>query len=204
LDRVTLEKFPIVKYEPELGKTHGGVVEEVRLCAAHLISSRTKKALLVTNVKRDGRITGNDELVLEDPNRGNAPQLKSTITTLRQVRLWASPCKTPLAEPEPRPERTACAICADDFVEGVDVRRLPCRHIFHPLCIDTWLLEWSGTCPLWYISNFSCIESPLQYVEISLTNSFLYRRSRTDLHPPPEDFMPKAPPRVAVLSNRRI
>ncbi|KAH8890066.1 hypothetical protein GQ53DRAFT_179995 [Thozetella sp. PMI_491] len=175
LDRATLEKFPIIKYEPELAKRHGSVTGDMRLCAAHLISSRAGKASLVTNAKPDG-YTGNDESVLDNLNRGNVPQLKPTITPLRQARFWASLRKTALAEPDSRSERPACVICADDFVEGVDVRRLPCLHIFHPLCIDTWLLEWSGTCPL----------------------------CRTDLHPPSEDIMPQAPPHVAVLSNRRI
>ena len=43
----------------------------------------------------------------------------------------------------------SCAICADDFADGTNVRKLPCKHIFHPPCIDHWLLERAGTCPLW-------------------------------------------------------
>jgi hypothetical protein len=31
------------------------------------------------------------------------------------------------------------------------VRVLPCNHSFHPACIDPWLLNVSGTCPLWYV-----------------------------------------------------
>ncbi|KAK3393512.1 hypothetical protein B0H63DRAFT_458386 [Podospora didyma] len=30
----------------------------------------------------------------------------------------------------------------------MDVRKLPCRHLFHPICIDPWLLDFSVTCPL--------------------------------------------------------
>jgi hypothetical protein len=26
---------------------------------------------------------------------------------------------------------------------------LPCQHKYHPNCIDPWLLNVSGTCPLW-------------------------------------------------------
>jgi hypothetical protein len=26
---------------------------------------------------------------------------------------------------------------------------LPCKHQFHPACIDPWLINVSGTCPLW-------------------------------------------------------
>lgn len=41
-----------------------------------------------------------------------------------------------------------CSICTEDFVKGEDVRVLPCDHKYHPECIDPWLLNVSGTCPL--------------------------------------------------------
>ena len=44
----------------------------------------------------------------------------------------------------------ACSVCTDDFIKGQDIRVLPCKHKFHPECIDPWLLNVSGTCPLWY------------------------------------------------------
>lgn len=42
-----------------------------------------------------------------------------------------------------------CPICTDDFEKGQDVRVLPCNHQFHPNCVDPWLINVSGTCPLW-------------------------------------------------------
>lgn len=42
-----------------------------------------------------------------------------------------------------------CSICTDDFTVGEDVRVLPCSHKFHPQCVDPWLVNVSGTCPLW-------------------------------------------------------
>lgn len=42
-----------------------------------------------------------------------------------------------------------CSICTEDFKTGEDVRVLPCHHKYHPACIDPWLLNVSGTCPLW-------------------------------------------------------
>lgn len=42
-----------------------------------------------------------------------------------------------------------CSICTEDFKVGEDVRVLPCKHQFHPACIDPWLINVSGTCPLW-------------------------------------------------------
>ncbi|KAJ9270117.1 hypothetical protein DTO212C5_3856 [Paecilomyces variotii] len=42
----------------------------------------------------------------------------------------------------------SCPICTDDFVKGQDLRVLPCNHQFHPECVDPWLVNVSGTCPL--------------------------------------------------------
>lgn len=43
-----------------------------------------------------------------------------------------------------------CPICLLDFEEGDDLRVLPCEkeHVYHQACIDPWLLEVSGSCPL--------------------------------------------------------
>ncbi|KAJ4366379.1 hypothetical protein N0V83_008015 [Neocucurbitaria cava] len=42
-----------------------------------------------------------------------------------------------------------CPICLDDFEPNVtQVRELPCRHVFHPDCIDTFLLRNSSLCPM--------------------------------------------------------
>ena len=43
----------------------------------------------------------------------------------------------------------ACSVCTEDFIKGDDIRVLPCGHKYHPECIDPWLLNVSGTCPLW-------------------------------------------------------
>ncbi len=48
-----------------------------------------------------------------------------------------------------RDEGLGCSICTEDFVKGENIRLLPCDHKFHPVCIDPWLLNVSGTCPLW-------------------------------------------------------
>lgn len=55
------------------------------------------------------------------------------------------PIENPIADAE---NGLACSVCTDDFAKGQDVRVLPCNHKFHPDCIDPWLLNVSGTCPL--------------------------------------------------------
>ncbi|KAJ9495881.1 hypothetical protein H2202_008675 [Exophiala xenobiotica] len=41
-----------------------------------------------------------------------------------------------------------CPVCMQDFVDKDNVRVLPCEHRFHQTCIDRWLLDVSGTCPV--------------------------------------------------------
>ncbi|OHF00408.1 hypothetical protein CORC01_04389 [Colletotrichum orchidophilum] len=45
-------------------------------------------------------------------------------------------------------EHLGCSICTEDFTVGEDVRVLPCNHKFHPNCVDPWLVNVAGTCPL--------------------------------------------------------
>lgn len=47
------------------------------------------------------------------------------------------------------PSQLQCPVCLEDFESGQDLRVLPCHHSFHPDCIDPWLLNVAGSCPLW-------------------------------------------------------
>ncbi|PVZ96818.1 hypothetical protein BB558_007247 [Smittium angustum] len=44
-------------------------------------------------------------------------------------------------------ERPECLICFEEFKDEDLIRVIPCHHLFHRECIDTWLLEQSGFCP---------------------------------------------------------
>ncbi|XP_065837991.1 uncharacterized protein [Oscarella lobularis] len=44
-------------------------------------------------------------------------------------------------------ENKQCVVCMTDFVEGEDIRRLPCFHTFHIACIDPWL-KTNRVCPV--------------------------------------------------------
>lgn len=39
-----------------------------------------------------------------------------------------------------------CIICMEEFKENSELRKLPCDHLFHPECIDQWLLN-EKNCP---------------------------------------------------------
>ncbi|OAY49461.1 hypothetical protein MANES_05G058100v8 [Manihot esculenta] len=41
-----------------------------------------------------------------------------------------------------------CHICLVDYEEGDKIRVLPCSHEYHMLCVDKWLKEVHGVCPL--------------------------------------------------------
>lgn len=60
-------------------------------------------------------------------------------------------------------EMDCCAICIEIFRPADVVRLLPCRHEFHKLCIDPWLLE-NRTCPM-------CKMDILKYFGFELTGS---------------------------------
>ncbi|PMD36988.1 hypothetical protein L207DRAFT_636866 [Hyaloscypha variabilis F] len=75
----------------------------------------------------------------------------------------------------PENESLTCSICTEDFIENEKVRILPCQHIYHPHCIDPWVLQMAGTCPL-------CRAAPDQRAQ-----------SRID--------MPDRPPAVLVRSE---
>ncbi|EJD52406.1 hypothetical protein AURDEDRAFT_111126 [Auricularia subglabra TFB-10046 SS5] len=84
------------------------------------------------------------------------PALRTTTTAAAEASTSsaaASPI-TAAAAAVPAPDasvgREACPICILDFQEGEDVRVLPCKghHMFHRDCVDPWLLDSSGSCPL--------------------------------------------------------
>lgn len=43
---------------------------------------------------------------------------------------------------------SSCPICFDNFEDGQILRVLPCKHRFHAICVDPWLLNSSTHCPM--------------------------------------------------------
>jgi hypothetical protein len=82
-------------------------------------------------------------------------------------------------------EGLGCSICADDFEKGQNIRVLPCNHKFHPACIDPWLLNVSGTCPL-------CRIDLRPITSHSSTNEDADNDDRSSLAPPLEFAGPES------------
>ncbi|CAP60166.1 uncharacterized protein PODANS_1_4820 [Podospora anserina S mat+] len=109
----------------------------------------------------------NEALIDELESPGRAKSVSVWTRTRLRFWSWAQKKKDRAATPSTehsdgalesgtlRPEKKrsstrshSCAICTEDFVEGGDVRKLSCGHIFHPSCVDPWLLQFAVTCPL--------------------------------------------------------
>ncbi|KAJ3246447.1 E3 ubiquitin-protein ligase rnf13 [Chytriomyces hyalinus] len=46
------------------------------------------------------------------------------------------------------PVDTACSVCLEEYATGEEIRILPCNHEFHAKCVDKWLTNEVGVCPL--------------------------------------------------------
>jgi len=88
------------------------------------------------------------------PDTNRTPILADSIQE-STVQLPLEPEKDQVGSPAKLPSRKtvysqpSCAICLDDFIPGESIiRELPCHHVFHSECVDTFLRENSSLCPL--------------------------------------------------------
>ena len=47
----------------------------------------------------------------------------------------------------PEEESEKCVVCYDEFLDNEKIKILPCKHLFHGGCIDTWLVQ-NKKCPV--------------------------------------------------------
>lgn len=59
----------------------------------------------------------------------------------------------------PEGEEEKCSICLQLLEDREEVKRLPCRHLYHPLCIDTWLQR-NCHCPVCKSDTLLAIAQP--------------------------------------------
>ncbi|KAI4147561.1 MAG: hypothetical protein L6R39_003081 [Caloplaca ligustica] len=72
---------------------------------------------------------------------------------------------------QPSYAQSTCPICLDDFIPHTTlVRSLPCHHIYHPECIDPFLLQNSSLCPVCKSKVL-----PKGYCPATITNAMVRR-----------------------------
>lgn len=136
LARAMLETLPIVKFgdkeEDDKPAVRGRDVE---------MADVPKDAAAGTEPHEDGASTSNTDAPAE-----SGPDVVTTEAAAGSARPTEG---TSAGAGDNTDNDLACSVCTDDFIKGQDIRVLPCKHKFHPECIDPWLLNVSGTCPLW-------------------------------------------------------
>lgn len=89
----------------------------------------------------------------------------------------------------------ACAICLEDFVHlSTTVRELPCRHIYHPECIDLLLLRHSSLCPVCKAKVLPKGYCPQVITNLMVRRERQLRNSRNRVAPTSTAHGPGAPP----------
>ena len=136
LARAMLETLPIVKFgdkeEDDKTAVQGRDIE---------LADATQNAAASTEHRGDGASTSNTSVPAE-----NGPDVVKTEAAADSGQRTEG---TAVGAGDNADNGLACSVCTDDFIKGQDIRVLPCKHKFHPECIDPWLLNVSGTCPLW-------------------------------------------------------
>jgi hypothetical protein len=140
--RAMLETLPIVKFgDPEPAKP--GSTADVELENGRSVTPVNNETDATGSKKAEDAANGTRGVAAAAtiPEGGNGSGLGPDIQDLP-----AAGSREHLAE---EASHLGCSICTEDFEKGEDVRVLPCNHKYHPACVDPWLLNVSGTCPLW-------------------------------------------------------
>lgn len=137
LARAMLETLPIVKFgDPAPVKGENGDVE-LQGTAAEERHPPTSVHATARQSKPEVQSSAESAVSQDDGSK----DLPDENATKRQSQI------------EAQGSNIGCSICTEDFKKGEDVRVLPCNHQYHPNCIDPWLLNVSGTCPLWLVMS---------------------------------------------------
>lgn len=146
--RAMLDTLPIVKFGDREEPKRGGDVE----MGANPGSSDQAQSTATAPANPDAEVSQGAEPSTADGSTTAVP----TVVVSPQDEVTEATRATGEGSAEASKEREldhegtlGCSICTEDFVKGEDVRVLPCDHKYHPECIDPWLLNVSGTCPLW-------------------------------------------------------
>ncbi|KAL9095098.1 MAG: hypothetical protein Q9165_002701 [Trypethelium subeluteriae] len=106
----------------------------------------------------------------------NANPTTTSLGDAANIPLPHSP-SSPITVNLSRFAQPTCAICLDDFIPSqTTIRILPCDHIFHPACVDDFLLQTSSLCPMCKTSVL-----PKGYCPTKVTNAMVRRERRLQI-----------------------
>ncbi|KAI9924952.1 hypothetical protein MW887_006359 [Aspergillus wentii] len=137
--RAMLETIPIVKFGDDHNPKEAAMKGDVEMS----MSSREQ----VAEHSPEQREAAAADETTAPPSQQNEGHISSEPNQNQQNKS-SSGTTTPAAGPPQETINFSCPICTDDFIKGQDLRVLPCNHKFHPECVDPWLVNVSGTCPL--------------------------------------------------------
>ncbi|KAI4614593.1 uncharacterized protein J4E87_009393 [Alternaria ethzedia] len=150
LGRAILDTIPIVKF---------GEKEPAKPADVELGSTAETRDVNGVNTDTEAQASGGTAATQHDTSPDSVPGATETAQVVRSdpaeeqqsgiapAQPVAAGATTGLDNASPD-EGLGCSICTEDFEKGQDLRVLPCDHKFHPECVDPWLLNVSGTCPL--------------------------------------------------------
>ncbi|CAL5210194.1 unnamed protein product [Lathyrus oleraceus] len=79
------------------------------------------------------------QLAENDPNRyGTPPASKDAVQNLPSVTVDDELMNS---------EMNQCAVCQDEFEKGLQVKQMPCKHVYHDDCLLPWL-QLHNSCPV--------------------------------------------------------
>ncbi|CAK7216905.1 hypothetical protein SBRCBS47491_002982 [Sporothrix bragantina] len=144
LARAVLETLPIVKF--------GGNTPAKPDPSIELESSPESLHSRNTNDVQVHHLSTIPEDAVSQPKSTGILERSATTNASGESSTGISAAKTSATKDASADEEDGghlgCSICTEDFAVGEDVRVLPCNHKYHPHCVDPWLINVSGTCPL--------------------------------------------------------
>ncbi|OJJ46595.1 hypothetical protein ASPZODRAFT_2129819 [Penicilliopsis zonata CBS 506.65] len=152
LGRAMLDAIPIVKFGDPNDANSDAVKRDVEMS----LSSEDQASSHVAEDHHHHTETQDSEQTESQPEEPTTAPTTTTTTSDMQdhhqqdstTERQAAGTPTPGSDHPAELANFSCPICTDDFIKGQDLRVLPCNHQFHPDCIDPWLINVSGTCPL--------------------------------------------------------
>eukprot|EP00871_Galdieria_phlegrea_P002164 jgi/Galph1/2949/GphlegSOOS_G1619.1 len=88
---------------------------------------------------------------LEDDNNGRLADLRRNILAMDPSYFGTPPASKKALEKLESFHFTktgnSCPVCAEEYQQGDEGKKLPCKHIYHSKCILPWLNQ-HNTCPL--------------------------------------------------------